>query len=393
MRLARWWVVLAACAVLAAAPGAMSAEGSAKDAPKETAKKAVQATGDKYSKKAPEIRRFWANAEYLALWTKDAPAPDFPLLTLGDNGAGTPAPGALGDPATTNLYKARDADYGVTHGTRLSFGAWIDEERRWGVEASGTWTPVETEGHRIDFPVLPAGFLVFTPFTLESNGPPRNLAIFLSVGAPDYFEDRFSTQFWSSGVEGLRNFKRTEHWSFTARAGFTFMSLEDDYRHAYYLSVGAPFVTRDRFNTINRFYGANLGVDIEFKSGRFYALMKPHIALGVNEQQLRIRGASAASGFASSDVGIFAARSNLGDHHRARFGAAPGIDLKGGVTINKHLDFKVGYTLTYWTDVIRAATRWTCASIRSISRSTGLHRSRRFSPPRASRRQISGRRA
>ena len=80
-----------------------------------------------------EAPRVWFQSEFLLWWVSRAPTP--PLVTAGSSADAVP--GALGQPGTRVLYGGENVGFGASPGVRLGLGGWIDDERAWGVAASG----------------------------------------------------------------------------------------------------------------------------------------------------------------------------------------------------------------------------------------------------------------
>ena len=49
--------------------------------------------------------------------------------------------------------------------------------------------------------------------------------------------------------------------------------------------------------------------------------------------------------------GFWAQSTNSGTQSRSRLSFVPGVDVKVGVNITKHLDFNIGYTFFHWNHV------------------------------------------
>lgn len=81
--------------------------------------------------------RVWFNADYLLWWVKKGPKP--PLVVTGPET--DPFPGALDQPNTVVLYGNNRLRYDTFNGVRLEAGAWLNQDRRWGVEVS--WFTLE----------------------------------------------------------------------------------------------------------------------------------------------------------------------------------------------------------------------------------------------------------
>jgi hypothetical protein len=333
-------------------------------------------------KKAQDESRIWVSPEYFGLVGGDSAYPKFPLVTRGDiasfNG------GILGDPGTTVLFDRDSTDFGIQHGFKLDVGGWLDEGRKWGAEISGFLIPEVSEKNTFAWDGVNR---LAIPYFNTSNSNP-GFPVFLPIGEAMAFFDsgvlpslRSASvavsnrqEFWGVGPHGLLNVHRGDVVGIDAKFGFQFASLQDEFKFKREFNFGLGFPVLfsdigafenaamksvDSFKGTNRFYGADLGARFHFKSGRFRAEVAPRLALGAVTQKVEIRGVSSALDLDTGLVytyargGFWAQDTNIGEHTRTRFGVIPGVDLKFGVEICKHLDFHAGYSVTYWNSVVR----------------------------------------
>jgi hypothetical protein len=120
------------------------------------------------------------------------------------------------------------------------------------------------------------------------------------------------------------------------------------------------FQITDRFETRNRFHGADLGVVFVGCRGRWSADLLMRLAIGTNQQDVTIRGSTTVTGstvagnnFTNATGGLLAQRTNIGDYSRDRFAVVPELGITGGYQISSHWRATVGYTFLYWSSVVR----------------------------------------
>src|SRR5262249_57940673 len=100
------------------------------------------------------------------------------------------------------------------------------------------------------------------------------------------------------------------------------------------ITAPATLGIRDHFQTRNQFYGGQVGVQGEFRLGGFFLYGMSKIALGNNNEPIRIEGAStlAVPGAAPQTVnaGLLALASNRGTTSRHPFPHIPAPTLNAG---------------------------------------------------------------
>ena len=94
----------------------------------------------------------------------------------------------------------------------------------------------------------------------------------------------------------------------------------------------------DHFAVHNRFYGAQVGLSSEVRSGEFFLDADGKMGLGVAEQEARVAGGtvlrSAAGATTAFDGGVLAQPGDLGDYHQGRFSAAVEAAVHAGYAIH-----------------------------------------------------------
>src|SRR5262249_44828964 len=120
---------------------------------------------------------------------------------------------------------------------------------------------------------------------------------------------------------------------------------------------GNRFIVNDSFATRNRFYGGQLGLDGEWRLGRFFLGGVVKVGLGQTHQEVDIAGMqqlfTPAGGKTAFNGGLLALPSNSGHFSRDQFSVVPEIGLKLGYNVTENVRVFVGYDLIYWTNVLR----------------------------------------
>jgi hypothetical protein len=150
-------------------------------------------------------------------------------------------------------------------------------------------------------------------------------------------------------------------------AGFRYIELNESLsivRDTFCLTPGCGdgvTTVSDNFGTRNRFFGGQVGVDYEYRTGRWIFGANGKVALGDMYQSVAINGVTAgnpaeipAGGPVTlGPTGLLAQGSNSGRFHRDRFAVVPEVGLKVGYQITDNLSVFAGYSVLYMSDVVR----------------------------------------
>lgn len=319
--------------------------------------------------------RGYASGEYLFWWVKGAPIP-VPLVSTGPkaneegflfNSAslilyGGPHPTATGGDATQ--------DFAPFSGTRLTVGAWLDDDQRFALEGSGFLLERGTasfvaRGDDNGFPGMRIPVFNTVPYspgsdldlTMSENGLPVSLPGILGGGV----SITHSLRLWGAEATGVVNLYRDSSWAVDGLAGFRYLdlfeslNLQDDLVGLSGPFVGQSGVVRDHFQTRNQFYGGSLGMRGRYLAGPLSVALTGRVALGCSHEVLNIGGEFQAVNFTSvaGPQGIFAQPSNSGRRAADDFAVIPEVQLKLSYAITSWLGASVGYDFLYYSSVLR----------------------------------------
>jgi len=296
--------------------------------------------------------------DYLLWWMKKGGIPA--LVTHGDPND-TPT-GALGQPGTILLLGNQGFGADPFSGGRFTLGYWFDCDRTCGLETSFFFLQQRS-----------------TTFGVSSSGGTGtgslNIPFFNSDGG---FEDanQVGLEGTQAGAIAVRLTQRLLGSELNLRlagpagdtcrlswiGGFRFIDLQESLdlqagASALPLAAGISTGFEDSFATRNRIYGGQIGAEAEFLQNGFSLTVCGKVALGVNDEAVNINGTTVnidpVNGTVIAPGGLFSGPSNLGNHERTRFVAAPEADLKLGYQIAHNLTATVGYSFLYLSDVVR----------------------------------------
>lgn len=138
--------------------------------------------------------------------------------------------------------------------------------------------------------------------------------------------------------------------------GYRFLRLEDELNLSLQtVAATVPTPTsinlRDTFRTRNHFHGVNLGVDVGTYLYNWTVDASGRLALGQNNATVEINGSGST---APNSGGMYARRTNIGTTTSTDFVVVPELGVTGGYCVTDQLRFTLGYSLIYWSRVMRA---------------------------------------
>lgn len=306
----------------------------------------------------------WFNMDYMIWWLSAAPSPG-PLATTGS--LLDPNPGAIGQPGTRVLLGDREVSNNAFSGLRIGAGTWIDEARTVGYEASGF-----TLEHRRNFQAVNSDgtgspFLV-RPFLDSSNNQQNGVLVALPGFQTGGVTQISSTRLcgWDFNVA----FNGTDASDFRADAliGMRCLYLSESLTvqqssqalvnqgppGGLALQQGERLGLQDTFGTQSNFYGGQLGGRLTWISDRLITTATVKLALGVTDQIAELEGfASTRTAGTIVNSGVIVNPANQGKYFTNTFAVIPELDLNVGYRVWKNTTLRVGYSVLYWSDVVR----------------------------------------
>jgi len=349
----------------------------------------VSATQDQSAAGTPAAppSRLYGGIEYLHWWVKGAPL-SVPLVSTGPVAN---KEGFLINSNTTILYGAPfspavggndQQSFPGFSGARLTVGYWLDDDQRYGVEASGfllqsRTTTFQAQGDSTGSPGLRVpvyNSISYAPggrcdqsnptaclITPQEDGVPLSIPNELTGGA----QVTNSLQLGEFDLTGVIPLYRNSSWQISGLAGGTFLQLNEGFNLTTTLAgvtsskafAGQSGFTVDEFKTRNRFYGATLGVRGRYNYGPMFVEGTGRVSFGASQEVLTVNGAYKDFGasFANSigPYGIFAMPANEGKFTKVNFAVVPAVQVKLGYNITPSIALTVGYDFLYDSNVIR----------------------------------------
>ncbi len=319
-----------------------------------------------------ECRIITAQAEYV-LWFLANSHDAVPLATndfLGQ--VDTVVLGGIGD--------AEHAGRNPGSGGRFSLGYWFVEENPWvrsGIRDAGGEATFFFVGQRsADLTIAEPATLV-RPFFDVNNRRQSGFPVAAPELAAGEINAHADFEVWGFELNGWKN--AYYNWPGTnfavdVMAGLRYLEANS---HVDINSIsvfnrtiaaGAPYASFagdqlqvfDSFAAHNHFYGGQVGVATHtWLLDTFMLDTSFRLALGDNHEELRIAGSQLRTfpggATTTSNGGLLALPSNIGDHHHDRFAQVAEGDVKLAWPVLDHLTISTGFSAMYWNRVLRAA--------------------------------------
>jgi len=318
----------------------------------------------------------WAAVDYLSWWGSDAYIP--PLVTSSPVGTPQNLAGELGEPTTQILFGEEKIGGEQQSGGRIQARYWMVE---------GEFLALEGDFFMLEHSVTQFG--VQSAFGGGASGGQILARPFFdalddqwiaSLIAFPNFVDEFGNVINLSGgvevesrseVQGAGGGGRHLMWvdfdhckRLFVVGGYRFyrfvdrLGINDSVEPVGgFFAPGTRINTSDSFGVENEFHGGEIGLACEMRHNCFTIDVLGRVALGNNRQQVSIDGSTVVFDGTDSlyfNEGLLAQRSNIGVHNRDRFAIIPEVQVNLGYQINGNIKARVGYTMIYWFDTLRA---------------------------------------
>jgi hypothetical protein len=317
--------------------------------------------------------RYWIGGEYHLWWLKENRFP--PLLVGANANSIMPIPG--GFTTTANVIQTfpangGDLDRPLRNGGGMTLGGWVTDYQGLGIE--GTWFLMEpgTRGFTSSgtgTPILLRPFFdvttgqeEFLPVSIPttSSGSVSGTAVGASqgiqcdsgrfAGAEVYFLGNLCCDCTSYRVDFL--------------VGYRYLMLDDRFHMQTTTdvpagSVGGTVTTiSDNINTTNRYQSGEIGLRGEWHSDCWLIKGTLKAAFGDNTEGADLAGLTSVNspitGTTVFNGGFLVRPSNSGSVSRDDFAIVPEADLSIGYQVGTWLRFTVGYSILYWSHVVRS---------------------------------------
>lgn len=301
--------------------------------------------------------RLFGRVEFLWWYLKkdDVPA----LLSTGPEGT-TGLPGADG---VSILYDGAVASrHDRFIGVRPTFGYWFNDQETAGIEVSGFFIERDSAILHIKRVTTP----LFRLYTDANTG--ETAADQFAGLLPSGITRRGSIQvygrqeIYGEDIRGLFQLQQSETWRWYGIAGAKFLQFRNQLNITTTgydePDLNVLYGVQDNFFTYDRFFGGQVGVRGEFKSGAWFANGTASIGLGGTQQRILTWGTRLVQTPLSYDrrpVGLMVQYTNTGDDTRWVFDAVPEVNVNLGYSPRDWFSVQIGYSFLFWMNTLRAA--------------------------------------
>ena len=263
---------------------------------------------DERPNRVPRGFPFYGGVDYLVWWTEK----DRPLTALTADPAAHPGNAVLGE--------GTDFDPLLRHGVRGVLGLWLDRQQTVAFEGGGLWL---------------------------SNREPNWRGASGAVGV----HTEAASRLWGAEANLRCELVRRTYCHLDFLGGFRHLSL-DEALSVIERDPAADAVTSDRCGTRNRFYGGQLGLEMELHNGNWTLDIYGKAALGADCETVKL-GGTALVGGQSVPGGLLVTPAASGARRQDEFAVVPEFGVHLSYTVTNNLRASVGYTFLYLSDAAR----------------------------------------
>ena len=304
--------------------------------------------------------RLYARSEYLYGWTKGANLP--PLATTSTVGTGQNDAGVLGLASTSILFGDMKSDESGKSAGRFTLGMWLDQEAQDRLEFVYMYMGGEAEEFfrsEADHPILARPFLDVSTFTQDA----RLIAFGGLVEGSLLIEA--DNNFQSFEIHQRKRHNDMQWGTIDFLIGYRASRLNDDLtigettRSLSGATAGTVFELVDEFDAVSTFHGAQIGLGIQpRRRGRLDCECLLKFALGTTNYNANVQGTTTTrevgGGVTTEDSGLLALGTNSGEFEDNEFSAMSELELTLSWEMRPSLVFSFGYSVIFWSDVMRA---------------------------------------
>jgi len=305
--------------------------------------------------------RYWIEGDYLLWWLKENRFPT--LLSSGTVTSG----GILGVKGTVPLLGGDDLDRAERSGGRITLGGWITDYQGFGLEGSFFMLESRSRSFSVAGTGAPGSPVLAIPFFNVLAGRESALPIAFpgfesgTVSAATEGIQCDSGQLFGAEFHFLGNFCCTPDGRVDFLVGYRYLSLDDRFGMTENSTLGATGTTTsisDRFDSSSRFNGGQIGLRGDYRWDRFTARATATVAFGATDEGVTINGLTTTvvpgHGPVTQFGGLFALPSNSGTFSTEQFAIVPEVGLTLGYQACDWLRLTAGYSLLYWSSVVRS---------------------------------------
>ena len=299
--------------------------------------------------------RLWFRGEYLLWWMGGSDTP--PLVSTSPAGTPRSDAGVLGEANTSVLYGGEKLNTDTQSGGRFSLGYWFTDGQCFGWELNYLGMDDSRDHFSTD---TNSTTIIARPFTNAVSGDQDAVL----VSFPDVAEGSIQVE----SVSEFRSFEFLLRRAVVQRCdyridvlfGYRYGRLNDRLTITDNLQElennNVLIDSYDRFETRNRFNGAEFGVVMNRRYCRWGFELLAKLALGRTSSRVEINGSTTIIDGGNSQTypgGILALPTNIGVYKTKEVAVMPEIGVNLMYCLTPRTKFTLGYTFIYLSHVAR----------------------------------------
>lgn len=298
---------------------------------------------------------FWASAEYLLWWIKSNPLP--PLMVQGQ-------PGLLGAPGVNVVLGGNELSGNERSGGRFRAGYYLDDDRTLAVEGSYFFLAQSSSTQSVFSNGQSPADILFIPIINPVTGATSSIQVYAPIPGGFGF-GRVSVDTFLQGAEANAVAKKLVNSGglhLGLLGGFRYFQLHEKLTYDELNGATLPaqlFGTADQFETNNQFYGGQLGVQLEWAKGRWFALASGKIAVGGMQKEIDVFGTTTGVGQTGLGFngtvpgGTFAQGTNFGHRTGSSYAILEEVTLNAGLHVRRDIVVFAGYNFLHVDRILR----------------------------------------
>ncbi len=285
------------------------------------------------------------------------------LVTTSPEGTARNEAGVLGAANTSVLFGDASLNNEFRSGERFTVDYWFDPDHCTAIEASYLGLGEHTDSFSASSQGTP--ILARPYYNVISASQESELIAYPGV-ATGSVNMAATTDFQGAEVLLRRNWFRQCGGRVDFLVGYRYARLADDLQMdesktstdpQSTVPVGTTLALSDRFQTLNEFNGAEIGMLAQWRRCCWSLDLLMKLGLGNTNSHVSIDGSTTITeptqNPATYPGGVLALPSNMGNYPQNQFSMVPEVGVTIGYDLTCRLRTTVGYSLVYWSNVAR----------------------------------------
>ncbi len=300
----------------------------------------------------------WVEADVLMWWRSAQNLP--PLVTTSPAGTIANNSGVL--PLATILYGNEEVGGRMRVGGRIDAGLWFDRCNLYGLGVRYTTLGTDTSVFSLNSTQNPIIARPFFDVTTDNGNIVGENAFLVAhpTGGPQGERTTGSitvtttSQVASTDIYYRHNLRADELTRLDCIVGYQGSAINEGLTIDSTTTLVNSIRVTDTFLTKNQFNGGMIGLISNRDYGPWEVNLLTKVAFGTTEETVMIQGLrDPPAGNGNANTGLLAVTSNSGTFRQNDFCVSPEVALKLGYHVAPNMTFTVGYSVIYWSTVVR----------------------------------------